>query len=132
MSFRNLLDKWPVLVLIFVPVSIVVVDAAALLTEYRQPEVEKAIRLVKESKSRKENFTVQQYFHTTVYHRKEKGEPVEIEGWRAAQPGGPDTPITVEFAYTDERGRASVVWEVELKAKRIIPRNEMADNISWH
>ncbi len=100
--------------------------------EYRQPESEKAIRLVRESKSRKENFTVQQYFYTTVYHRKEKGEPVEIEGWRAAQPGGPGAAVTVEFAYTDERGRASAVWEVDLKSKRITPRNPAADDISWH
>ncbi|HKY05104.1 MAG TPA: hypothetical protein VJQ56_09445, partial [Blastocatellia bacterium] len=123
---------WPVLVFIFVPVSIVAADAAVLWMEYSQPQVDKAIRLVKESKSRKENFTVQQYFYTTVYHRKEKGEAVEIEGWRASQPGGPDTAVTVEFAYTDERGRTSAVWEVDLKAKRITPRNPAADDTSWH
>ncbi len=76
-------NNWPKLVFILVPVLIVTVDAVVLVHERVQGETEKAIRLVRESSSRKENFTVQQYLYTTVYHRKGRGEAIMIEGWRA-------------------------------------------------
>src|SRR4030095_9045297 len=93
--------SWPRLVFICVPLLIVMVDAFVLVAEHLQPDAEKAIRLVKESNSRKENFTVQQYLYMTVFHRKSSGESIDIEGWRATLSGGSESPISVEFSYTD-------------------------------
>ena len=91
--------NWPRSVFIFVPLLIVTVDAVVLVAESLEPDTEKAIRLVRESNSRKENFTLQQYLYMTVYHRKANGEPITIEGWRATAPGEPRAPIAVEFSY---------------------------------
>jgi hypothetical protein len=124
--------NWTKLVFILVPLCIAAVDAAVLIKERRQPETEKAIRLVRESTSRKENFTVQQYLYTTVYYRKNRGEAIEIPGWRAEQAAGPGSVVTVEFSYRDRDGRHTAVWEVDLSEKRVTPKNEMANNLSWH
>lgn len=129
---RAILHNWPRLVFIFLPLSIVAVDAAVMINERLQPETEKAIRLVKESTSRKENFTVQQYLYMTVYHRRNRGEPVEIEGWHAVRPAEPDSSVTVEFSYRDADGRHSAVWEVSVGDKRITEQTDLAKDISWH
>jgi hypothetical protein len=129
---RRLLSSWPKLVFIILPLCIAAVDAAVLIREGREPESEKAIRLVRESTSRKENFTVQQYLYMTVYHRKNRGEAIQIEGWRATQPDGPDTPVIVEFNYTDAGGLHSAIWVVSLKDKQILARSDLAKEISWH
>ena len=52
---------WPSAVFIIIPVFIITVDAVVLVRERLQSNAQKAIRLVKESNSRKENFTVQQF-----------------------------------------------------------------------
>ena len=124
--------NWPRLVFIFVPLSIVVVDAVVLVGERLQPDTKKAIRLVKESNSRKENFTVQQYLYTTVYHRKKNGEPITIEGWRATLPEAPGAPISVEFSYENSGGRYVAIWEANLKDGSVTPKNEGALDLSWH
>lgn len=124
--------NWPKLVFIFVPLLIVVVDAVVLVGERLQPDAEKAIRLVKESNSRKENFTVQQYLYTTVYHRKTSGEPIDIEGWRATASADPGAPITVEFIYADSAGSHAAIWEADLRDGRVTPKNETALDLSWH
>lgn len=128
---KKILSNWPKLVFILVPLLIGVVDAAVLISEQLESETGKAIRLVRESESRKENFTVQQYLYATLYHRKSKGEAVEIEGWRAE--GSADLPgaIIVEFIYTDETGRHVASWQVDLKEEKVIPRNADASYLSW-
>ena len=123
--------NWARLVFIFVPLAIVVVDAVMLVDERLQPDAEKAIRLVKESNSRKENFTLQQYLYTTVYHRKRSGEPITIEGWRATASAEPDTPITVEFSYVDSSGIHVAKWDADLKARTVTPKNEAALDLAW-
>lgn len=123
---------WPKWALIMIPLLIVIVDSAVLLHEGAQTEGEKAIRLVKESRSRKENSTVQQYLYTTVYHRRDKGEDVKIEGWQFRTPGNGGGPLTVEFSYV-ENGKVRVaVWEVDLARKKTTPKNEVAGEISWN
>lgn len=124
--------NWPRLVFIVVPLLIVIVDAVVLVGERLQPDAEKAIRLVKESNSRKENFTVQQYLYTTVYHRKSSGEPITIEGWRGAAPPVPGAPIAVEFIYADTTGSHVAIWDANLKDGRVTPKNETALDLSWH
>jgi hypothetical protein len=124
--------NWPILVFIFVPVLIVVVDAVVLIGEALQTDGEKAIRLVKESNSRKENFTVQQYLYTTVYHRKKNGEAISIRGWRAAPGEQQGAPIAVEFGYQDSSGDHQPTWEVILENGAVTPKNEAALELSWH
>jgi len=124
--------KWPRLVFIFVPLLIVIVDAVVLVGERVQPDTEKAVRLVKESNSRKENFTLQQYLYTTVYHRKRSGEPITIEGWRATASAEPGTSTTVEFSYADSSGNHVAIWDANLRDGRVTPKNETALDLSWH
>lgn len=124
--------NWPRLVFIFVPLLIVMVDAVVLVGERLEPDTEKAIRLVKESNSRKENFTLQQYLYMTVYHRKTSGEPITIEGWRATASVEPGAPITVEFSYEDPTGKHVAIWEANLRDAAVTPNNEAALDLSWH
>ena len=124
--------RWPKLVFILVPVFIVTVDAVVLVHDRHQGQTQKAIRLVKESSSRKENFTVQQYLYTTVYHRKSNGEALTIEGWRATPAPEPDAPMSVEFSYSDSDGGHVAIWEASLKMGTVSPRNEAAIDLAWH
>src|SRR3954453_5232835 len=101
---RRLLDHWPRIALIYLPLLIIAVAATVLVREQLQPDTEKAIRLVRESSSRKENFTVQQYLYSTVFYRKRQGEAVQIDGWRANTSPDPASAIIVEFSYSDSSG----------------------------
>lgn len=123
---------WPKLVFIVLPVLIVAVDAFVLVRERLQPQAQKAIRLVKESNSRKENFTVQQYLYATVYYRRDQGETITIEGWRAQSPSETDAPIAVEFSYADSSGEHVAIWEASLKDGTVTAKNEAALDLSWH
>ncbi|HXG94773.1 MAG TPA: hypothetical protein VNN73_20710 [Blastocatellia bacterium] len=125
-------DKWPKLVFIFVPAAITIIAAAVLAVEYFQPDTAKAIRLVKESSSRKENFTVQQYLYSTLYHYKNNGEAIEINGWRAEPSTDERAPIVVEFSYTDAIGLHIARWGADVKRGVVIPLNEIASDLSWH
>ena len=125
-------DNWPKLVFIWVPLLIVAVDTMVLVGERLAPDTQKAIRLVRESNSRKENFTVQQYLYTTVYHRKSNGEPVTIEGWRATPSSEPGGSMIVEFSYADSSGERVATWEANLRDGTVTPRNEVALELSWH
>ncbi|HEX5733495.1 MAG TPA: hypothetical protein VF131_11735 [Blastocatellia bacterium] len=129
---RKILGRWPKLVFILVPLTIITVDAAVMISEGLEPETEKATRLVKESRSRKENFTVQQYLYATVYYRKDKGETIEIHGWRAEQTSGPGTAVNVTFSYSDSQSPHVATWQVDLKTRKVIPQDESASNVSWH
>jgi len=127
----RVLENWPRLVLTLAPIAIVVLVAVVATREYLQPESEKAIRLVKESSSRKENFTVQQYLYTTVYYRKDRGEPITIEGWRA-DASGHEGQIGIEFVYSDVAGRHVASWVADLKEESVSPQNDAARELSWH
>ena len=129
---KKILKNWPRLVFILLPLTIATVDAAVLISEGLETQPAKAIRLVRESRSRKENFTVQQYLYTTVYYRKEKGEAIEIHGWRAEQPSGPGTPVSVAFSYSDSQGEHVATWVADLVTPDMIPQDEAASNLSWH
>jgi len=127
----RLLENWPRLVFILVP-SIALLFVVAILTrEHFESDAERAIRLVKESNSRKENFTVQQYLYTTVYHRKDKGEQISISGWRARQAEKSEA-LTIEFVYSDSEGEHVAAWLADLKASAVSPQNDAARGLSWH
>src|SRR5436190_18434048 len=106
----RLTGNWPKIVFIVVPVLIVAADALVLVRERFQPPAERAMRLVKESNSRKENFTVQQYLYTTVYYRRDQGEAITIEGWKAGTASGQDA-TRVEFGYAGFAGEHVAIWE---------------------
>jgi len=128
---RRLLTNWPKLALICVPLCIVVVDAAVLVKERRQPEAEKAIRIVGESVSRKESFTVQQYLFATVYHRQKAGEAISIDGWRAERAADGSPYFVVEFSFTDEDGRHVATWHADLATKTVTAQDQLARDLSW-
>jgi len=129
--FHGVFRNWPRLVFALGPVVIIIVAGGLLMAEHFQSDADKAIRLVRESNSRKENFTVQQYLYATVYHRRDQGEPITIEGWRA-ESLEPGAPIKVEFSYSDAEVKRVAVWEASLQEGRVTPRNEIASDISWH
>jgi hypothetical protein len=124
--------NWPIAVFICIPVLIVSVDAVVLIGEALQTEGQKAIRLAKESNSRKENFTLQQYLYSTVYHRKMNGEAINILGWRATSGDRKGAPIAVEFSYQDSSGDHHPTWDVSLDSGAVTPKNEAALELSWH
>lgn len=123
---------WPKLVFIVLPLLIVSGDAFLLVRERLQPQSEKAIRLVKESNSRKENFTMQQYLYTTVYYRRDQGEAITIEGWRAVSQSETGAAIVVEFSYVDSSGTHIAQWEARLRDRTVTAKNEAALDVSWH
>lgn len=125
------MSNWPKLAFTLLPAFIVLFDAGWLLSEQLQPPDRKAIRLVKESTSRKENFSVQQYLYASVYHRRRMGDPVVIEGWEASHQGGSGQ-VLVRFAYTDFKGRHVATWEVDVDRATITPRDHEAHELSWH
>lgn len=127
---KRVLGEWPKIVFAGVPLAIIIVAGGLLITERFQSDAEKAIQLVKESNSRKENFSVQQYLYATIYYRRDQGEPITIEGWRA-EPSQSSAPIKVEFVYTDEDGQHAATWEASIREGRVTPRNETASKISW-
>ncbi|HEV8483580.1 MAG TPA: hypothetical protein VGV87_08535 [Blastocatellia bacterium] len=127
---KRLLTNWPRLAFIFVPLCIVVVDGAVLVHERNQPETEKAMRMVRESVSRKESFTVQQYVYATVYHRKTAGEEISIEGWRAERPPDEDY-VVVEFSFTDGDGRHVATWRADVEERTVVPQDQLARDLSW-
>ena len=128
---RRLISNWPKLVFIIVPLCIVVVDGAVLVHERYQSETEKAIRIVRESVSRKESFTVQQYLYATVYHRKTAGEQISIEGWRAERPKNGDEYLVVEFSFTDADGKHVATWHADVARRTVAPQDQLARDLSW-
>jgi hypothetical protein len=128
---KRILDNWPKIAFVCVPLCMATVQAAVLLSEHLQPDTQKAIRLVRESSSRKENFTVQQYLYSTVFYLKDRGEAIEIDGWQAAA-SDPGMPIIVEFSYTGASGRHVARWEANIKDGEVTPLNDSARDLSWH
>jgi hypothetical protein len=126
---RNLISNWPKLAFTYLPALIFVFGSGSLLSEQLQPPTNKAIQLVKETSSRKENFTVQQYLYSSVYHRQEKGEPIQIEGWEASNQAG-GYKVSVRFAYADMEGRHIATWEVDVERATVTPMNPEAIELS--
>ena len=130
-DMRRLLSNWLKLVFIFVPLCIIAVDAAVLVRERQQLEPEKAIMVVRESVSRKESFTVQQYLYATVYHRKAAGEKVSIEGWQAERASDDGDYFLVTFRFTDADGIHVATWRAGLGKGTVSPENQLARDLSW-
>ena len=128
----HILAYWPKLVFVLVPLLIVITVAVVLVAEHLEPETKKAIRQVRESSSRKENFTIQQYLYTTVYYRRDNGEPITIGEWRAEPPREPNGPTIVEFSYADSSGKHVATWEASLARRTVTPTNDLALELSWH
>lgn len=124
--------SWPRLVFILVPLLIVIVDTVVLVAEHLQSDGDRAIRLVRETSSRKENFSIQQYLYMTIYHRKTSGEPINIDGWRAAAGSVAGAPIIVEFRFSDASREHLATWEVDLRSGSVTPKNEAALVLTWH
>ena len=122
--------NWPKLVFLYLPLVIIVVDAAVLVYEHRKPDADKAVRLVRESISRKQGFTVQQLLYATVYHRKKNGEAITIEGWQV-EPAKSANKFVVQFSFADAAGRHIGVWDVDLEKGSVLPQDEMATDLSW-
>lgn len=131
-NMRGYLDKWPKMVFVYLPLLIVVLAATVVTQEQRQPATSKAIRLVRESNSRKENFTVQQYLYSTVFYRRHQGEPVQIDGWQANPSPDPAGAIIVQFSYSDTSGAHVATWKANLSAGQTTPLNDAARDLSWH
>lgn len=129
---KALIDNWPKFAFLFIPILIVAVDAAIIIEEKKDSSEEKAIRLVRESRSRKENFTVQQYLYMTVYYRRDKGEQINIEGWRTRQQSEFSKSFVVSFSFVDNNEEQVALWNVDLESKQIIATNDDAKSISWH
>src|SRR5689334_16767095 len=129
---RRFLDKWPKMAFVYLPLLIVVAAATVLVREHLQSDINKAIRLVRESNSRKENFTVQQYLYSTVFYRQRQGEPIQIDGWRASPATDPARAIIVEFSYSDSSGPHRAAWEANVQASQATPLNDAARDLSWH
>jgi hypothetical protein len=70
--------------------------------------------------------------NSKVYHRKNNGEAVIIDGWRARPSPEPGAPMNVEFSYMDSNGEHVAIWEANLKMGRVTPKNEAALDLSWH
>ncbi|HMG34455.1 MAG TPA: hypothetical protein VKM94_10995 [Blastocatellia bacterium] len=124
--------RWPKLVLIAVPIIIVLVGAGTRMYESLQPNTKKAIRLVQESNSRKENFTIQQYLYTTVYHRMDRGEAITIDGWHASVRPGSTEEADVDFVYRDKHGVHVASWSANLTKGSVDAKNDAARDLSWH
>jgi hypothetical protein len=127
---NRLLKNWYTLALIVLPLGVMIVTTASAIIDWNQPDEQKTIRLVKESKSRKENFTVQQHLYATVYYRKEQGEAIAITGWQL-EPDTASAQILVSFTYTDSNGEHKALWEANLKDKKVTPKNKEAASLSW-
>ena len=130
-SLRQFLRNWPKLVFLYLPLFIIAVDASVLLYEYRKPDSEKAARLVRESISRKQGFTVQQLLYATVYHRKKNGEALTIEGWQVEPAKSANSNFIVQFSFADAAGRHVGIWHVDLEKRSVAPQDEMATDLSW-
>jgi hypothetical protein len=123
--------RWPRLAFVaLVAICLILAEAAVVFLERPRTEADKAIRLVQESSSRIENFTIQQYLYTTVYKQKDDGAPVTIGGWRAEQPDGPNTAVRVEFSFTERGVLEAAVWEVA--SGHVKPENQAARDWSWN
>lgn len=122
---------WSLWASLLIPLLIIGLDAVVLLHERGQTDGQKALRLVGESRSRKENFTIQQYLYSTVYHRRDRGEDVRIEGWRAGESDSRGV-IRVEFSYFEAGVPRVAAWEVDLPLQTATPQNEIAGEMSWN
>ena len=128
---RSILGNWPKYVFLYLPLCIIALDAGILVYEHLRPDSEKAIRLVRESISRKQGFTVQQLLYATVYHRKKNGESIDIGGWQVERSTESKSSFRTQFSFADAAGRHVAVWNVDIESGSIAPQDEIASNLSW-
>ncbi len=126
----RLLKNWYKFALIVLPLSVVIFSTTSAIIDWHQPDSQKALRLVRESKSRKENFTVQQYLYATIYHRKDNGEAITIRGWNV-ESAATAAQFLISFTYADAQGEHQAIWEASLKEKKVTPKNQDATDLSW-
>ncbi|MFL6215483.1 MAG: hypothetical protein ACJ74J_16500 [Blastocatellia bacterium] len=129
---RRFLDNWPRIAFLYLPLILMLGSATEIIREQLQPDTVKAIRLVRESNSRKENFTVQQYLYSTVFYRQRQGEAIQIDGWRAQPIDDSARTILVEFSYNDGGGRHAATWQAILPSGETMPLDDAARALSWH
>jgi len=129
---RRFLDNWPRIAFLYLPLILMLGSATMIIREQLQPDTVKAIRLVRESNSRKENFTVQQYLYSTVFYRQRQGEAIQIDGWRAQPIDDSARTILVEFSYSDGGGRHAATWQATLPPGETMPLDDAARALSWH
>jgi hypothetical protein len=129
---RRFLDTWPKIAFIYLPLLLALGAAIEIVRERLQPDTVKAIRLVRESNSRKENFTVQQYLYSTVYYRQHQGEAIEIDGWRANTTDDSSRTVRVQFSYSDASGPHVATWQATVPSGETTPVDDAARALSWH
>jgi len=129
---RRFLDNWPKIALVYLPLLLMLGAATELVREQLQPDTVKAIRMVRESNSRKENFTVQQYLYSTVYYRQHQGEAIEIDGWQALPGDESSSLVQVWFRYSDGNGMHIARWQANMSSGETTPVDDAARELSWH
>ena len=123
--------RWALAVLILIPFLIAAADTAILVGRRVEPVPEKAIRLVKESSSPIESFSIQQYLNGTLYHRRDRGAKIQIRGWTAVQDSKSKSQTEVEFAYSEDGTDHVARWIVDVPAHTVTPANQEAAALSW-
>lgn len=120
---------WASVVLVLVPLLIACIDVASLLRRHVEPPTKRAIWAVKDSSSRIESFSVQQYLYSTLYQGNESGAKLQVVGWSA---NARDQRVTeVEFAYSEGAASHTARWSVDGATGRVQPENDDARNLSW-
>ncbi|HKV41080.1 MAG TPA: hypothetical protein VJX67_17875 [Blastocatellia bacterium] len=135
-----MLRQWPRIALILVPSLIVTVDASVLLQRWREPDAEKAVRIVRASSSHIESFTIQQYLNSTIFHARDAAEDLggayggvtRIEGWRASQFPGNHAPVRVRFSYSAGGVEHIAEWLVDVHTGVVKAASAAARDLSWN
>lgn len=128
---RRFIGEWPAPILILVPLLIGVADSAILLGRRAEPVPDKAIRLVKESSSPIESFSIQQYLNGTLYYRKERDSSIRIQGWTAHATPEVAGRVSVEFGYSEGAAIHLAHWNVDVATRKVSPDNADAASLSW-
>ncbi|HYM00931.1 MAG TPA: hypothetical protein VEZ90_18380 [Blastocatellia bacterium] len=128
---RGFVGKLSGAVLILVPVLVAAFDAAVIVRRRVEPTTQKAIRIVKESSSPIESFSIEQYLNSTLYYRKDRGSSIQIQGWTALETPGAADEVAVEFAYLEGATRHLADWTVDVRSNRVSSDNAEAAALSW-
>jgi hypothetical protein len=118
-------------VLTLVPIFIAVTDAAIVLGRRVEPATEKAIRIVKESSSPIESFSIEQYLNGTLYYRGQRDSNVRIQGWTAHTIPEVVGKVSVEFGYSEGATTHLAHWTVNVPTRKVNADNADAAALSW-
>src|SRR5205085_10568079 len=129
---RRFLDDWPKIAFVYLPLLLTLGAGVEIAREQLQPDTVKAIRQVRESNSRKENFTVQQYLYSTVYYRQRQGEAIQIDGWQANTIDDSARIVRVRFRYSDGNGTHIATWQADMLSGETTSVDDAARALSWH